>query len=110
MRPFEIYSWQPPGWSGAHPVVIVSHPDRAARKDVVEVLACSSQRAGRPASSAEILLDQADGLSWPTLCKCDVIYAAPRAELSNRRGAVTEQRRAHLVRTMIEAHGWAAVL
>ena len=49
------------GW-GSHPVVIVSHPARAVRKDFVEVVDCASQRANRPALEHEVLLDEADGL------------------------------------------------
>jgi hypothetical protein len=61
MKPFEINSWQPPGWDKPHPVVVVSHTDRAGRKDPIEVVACSTQLATRRAESHEILLDQADG-------------------------------------------------
>jgi hypothetical protein len=70
------------GW-GTHPVVIVSHPARAARKEFVEILDCASQRADRPAREHEVVLDVADGLDWPTFCKCDCIYAVPRQELEN---------------------------
>jgi hypothetical protein len=34
---------------GTHPVVVVSHPARAQRKDIVEVLDCSTQRGAPPA-------------------------------------------------------------
>jgi len=107
---FEIWMWQPPGWPEAHPAVIVSHPSRATRKDFVEVIICSTQRAGRKPQAHEVLLDEADGLDWPTLCKCDLIYAVPRMVLIMQKGNVTEVRRGQLVRTLIAAHGWAAVL
>ena len=110
MKPFEIYSWQPPGWDAPHPVVIVSHPDRAGRKDPIEVVACSTRRATRDAEPHEVLLDEADGLDWPTLCKCDLIYAVPRDQLKGKRGVVAASRQPHLARTLIAAHGWAAVL
>ena len=71
---------------------------------------CSSQRANRPAEANEFILDTADGLDWQTLCKCDVIYAVPREELNVRRGKVSPNRRAQLIRKVIEAHGWPAVL
>jgi hypothetical protein len=63
MNTFKIWRWQPPSWPEPHPVVIVSHPDRAANKVLVEVLACSTKRAGRRAEAHEIVLDQADGMS-----------------------------------------------
>lgn len=93
------------GW-GTHPVVVVSHPERVARKDPVEVVACSSQRAGRRPNNSEVLLDEADGLDWATLCKCDCLYAVPKAELGRRRGSVITQRRVQIVRVIIQAHGW----
>jgi mRNA-degrading endonuclease toxin of MazEF toxin-antitoxin module len=110
LKPFEIFYWQPSGWPEPHPCVIVSHPDRAARKDVVDVLACSTQRAGRDPLPHEFVLDEADGLDWKTLCKCDLIYAAPRSELKRQKGQVIESRRGPLIRTVIGAHAWASVL
>jgi mRNA-degrading endonuclease toxin of MazEF toxin-antitoxin module len=110
MKPFDIFDWQPPAWPEPHPSVIVSHPDRAARKDVVEVVMCSTQRANRKPEAHEIILDQADGLSWATLCKCDLVYAVPRGDLKTRRGEVSDARRGALVRTLIAAHRWADVL
>ena len=96
------------GW-GNHPVVIVSHPTRAARKEIVEVLDCSSQRANRPALDHKVVLDESDGMDWPTFCKCDCIYAVPRGELKRHRGSVALERRRQIVRTMIAAHGWNAL-
>jgi hypothetical protein len=110
MKPFEIYSWQPPGWPEAHPCVIISGPDRSAKKPEVEVVLCSTKEAGRPALPGEIILDSADGLDWPTICKCDLIYAVPRDKIKNRRGEVTVARRRHLIHTIIGAHGWGEIL
>jgi mRNA-degrading endonuclease toxin of MazEF toxin-antitoxin module len=110
VKQFDIFYWKPPAWKEAHPAVVVSHPDRADRRPQVEVILCTTQRAQRRAEAHEIILDEADGLDWPTLCKCDAIYAALRSDLKQRKGYVTEARQAPLVRTMIAAHGWAAVL
>ncbi len=96
------------GW-GTHPVVIISHPLRAARKDIVEVLDCSSQRASRPPADNEVVLDEVDGLDWPSLCKCDCIFAVPREEVKGRRGTVTAERRRQIVRAIIQSHGWNAL-
>jgi hypothetical protein len=87
-------------------VVLISHPARAARKDLVEVLDCASQRAGRAPLEHEVLLDQADGLEWATLCKCDCIFAVPREELKEHRGDVVVERRRLIVRALIQSHGW----
>ena len=68
MKAFDIFSWQPAGWPEPHPAVIVSGPDRVANKPEVEVLMCSSKKAGRAAQPGEIVLDTADGLDWVTIC------------------------------------------
>lgn len=90
-------------------MVIIFHPARAARKDFVEVVDCTSQRANRPPLDHEVLLDKADGLDWPTLCKCDCIFAVPREELKERRGDVSMERRRQIVRAIIQSHGWNAL-
>jgi mRNA-degrading endonuclease toxin of MazEF toxin-antitoxin module len=110
MKPFDIFSWQPPGWPARHPAVIVSNADRAANKPEVEVLMCSSKRAGRAALPGEILLDEADGLDWPTICKCDLIHAVKKSDLTGRRGEVAQARRAQMVRLIIAAHAWGEIL
>jgi hypothetical protein len=107
MNQWEI--WQcDSGW-GSHPVVVVSHPARAGRKDYVEVIDCASQRANHPALDHEVLLDEADGLDRATLCKCDCVFAVPRGELKERRGSVTVERRRQIVRSIIQSHGWNAL-
>jgi mRNA-degrading endonuclease toxin of MazEF toxin-antitoxin module len=109
MKPFEIFNWHPPHWDKPHPAVIVSHLSRAENKDLIEVVMCTTQRASRAPKPEEIVLDEADGLDWPTLCRCDLIYAVPREDLKGRRGTVSAARQSQLVRTLIAAHGWASV-
>jgi mRNA-degrading endonuclease toxin of MazEF toxin-antitoxin module len=110
VKPFDIYSWQPAGWPEPHPAVIVSHPDRVTAKPEVEVLMCSSKKAGRMVLPGEIMLDEADGLDWPTLCKCDLIHAVSKQDLTHRRGEVFPLRRAPMIRLIIAAHAWGAIL
>jgi hypothetical protein len=55
-------------------------------------------------------MDSADGLDWPTICKCDLIYAVPREKIKNRRGEVSAARRGLLIRHLIAAHGWGEIL
>jgi mRNA-degrading endonuclease toxin of MazEF toxin-antitoxin module len=110
MKPFEIFRWQPDGWPETHPCVIASSPARAASKPDVEVVLCSTQKAGRAAVPGEIILEAADGLDWQTICKCVQIYSVPRGRLKNRRGMVSENRRVQLVRTIIAAHAWGEIL
>jgi mRNA-degrading endonuclease toxin of MazEF toxin-antitoxin module len=110
MKPFDVYFWQPSGWPEPHPCVVISHPSRAANKDPVEVLMCSSKRATREAQPHEVILDDADGMDGPTICKCDLIHTVPKAELKRFRGSVTATRRKALVRTVIAAHAWPEIL
>ncbi len=110
MKAFEIFSWQPAGWPEPHPAVIVSSPARVANKPEVEVLMCSSQKAGRAAAPGELILDSADGLDWATICKCDLIQNVKKTDLKNRRGEVSAARRPLMIRTVIAAHGWGEVL
>jgi hypothetical protein len=37
------------------------------------------------------LLNEADGLDWPTLCACDLILAVDKAELKDRHGRAWKQ-------------------
>jgi len=110
MKAWEVYYCKPPGWKEPHPAIIVSHPARAERKDPVEVVICSTQRATRDPEKHEVRLDQADGMDWPTLCKCDLVFAVPREGLTHRKGEVSQERRGQIVRTIMQAHDWAAVL
>jgi hypothetical protein len=93
---------------GTHPVVIVSHPARAANKDIIELLDCTSHRGGlsRPPHANEVILDAADGLNWATFCKCDLIYAVPRDDVKNRRGVVSIERRRIIISAIIQSHSW----
>src|SRR6266581_8239244 len=98
--------WEGDLGHGTHPVVIVSHSARAANKDIVELLDCSTQRASRPPFPNEVILDIADGMNWPTFCKCDLIYSVHRTEVGNRRGMVGIERQRAIVSTIIQSHGW----
>jgi hypothetical protein len=103
VRPWDIYSWQPPGWPEPHPVVIVSEASRVENKPQVNILLCSSKEAGRPAGPTEVILDKSDGLDWPTLCKCDLIYSVDKAQLSNWRGEVMLERRRQIARKVVQS-------
>lgn len=106
MKAWEIYSYKHPEWPEAHPAVIVSHPDRVALKPEVTILLCSSKQATRSVRPHEVILDRSDGLDWPTLCKCDLLYTIPKAALNTQRGAVTTERRRQIIATINRAMGW----
>ncbi len=67
MKPFDVFHWQPEGWPEPHLCIIVSHPKRAANKDPVEVIMCSSKPATRDVLPHEVILDTADAMDWPTV-------------------------------------------
>jgi hypothetical protein len=90
----------------AHPAVIVSHPARVANKPDVTVLMCASRQATRPPEPHEVLLDTSDGLNWPTLCKCDLLYAVKKSALTHFRGVVTTERKKQIITTINRANGW----
>jgi hypothetical protein len=86
--------------------VIVSHPLRAQRKETVEVLLCTTLRAGHDPGPHEVVLNGSDCLDWSTLCRCDLIYSIPRSDLTSLRGTVSIARRRDIIRKMISSHGW----
>jgi mRNA-degrading endonuclease toxin of MazEF toxin-antitoxin module len=106
MKAWEIWSYQPPGWPEPHPTVIVSAPDRVANKPDVNVLMCSSKQATRDAMPNEVILDMSDGLNWPTLCKCDLLHLVTKAELTKKRGTVSNERRRQIIATLNRANDW----
>ena len=61
-----------------HPAVILGTETRLASKPKINVLFCSSKRATREPAEFETVLDEADGLDWATLCKCDLVFAVPK--------------------------------
>jgi hypothetical protein len=106
MKQWDIWSWEPAGWTELHPAVIVSHPNRVSNKAEVNVLMCTSQAPTRPANSGEVILDGADGLDRATLCKCDLLWLVPKTELKRHRGRVGAERQRAIVRTINLANGW----
>jgi len=108
MKPWEIWTWKFPD-AREHPAVLLGTEERLRLKPRVCVLLCSTRRATRQAEVHEVILDEADGLNWETLCKCDVIYAAPKTELEQRRGAVRPERRRAIAERVMRALGFAGL-
>jgi mRNA-degrading endonuclease toxin of MazEF toxin-antitoxin module len=108
MKPWDIFTWSFPD-AGTHPAVILGTDERLRNKAKVNVLLCSSHRATRGPELHEVILDQSDGLDWATLCKCDLVYAVPLGQLTNRRGTVTPARRSQIAERIIRALGFAGL-
>jgi hypothetical protein len=108
MKPWDIYTWNFPG-AESHPAVVLGTETRIANKARINVLFCSTQRARRKPEAIEVILDQADGLDWETLCKCDLIFAVPKEQLFAQRGSVTLPRRRQIAERVIRALGLAGL-
>ena len=57
----------------------------------------------------ETILDEADGLDWATICKCDLIFAVPKEQLKVKRGSVSPARRRAIAEKVIRALGFAGL-
>ena len=89
---FDVWRYRFPE-QGEHPVVLISHPDICARSAVVNILYCTSQRQSRRPKPQEVMLNGEDGMDWETFCDCSCLYVVKSADLFDRRGHVTLERR-----------------
>jgi hypothetical protein len=89
---------------GPHPVVLISCQDRIDAKQEVVVLKCTTMKpaTARAARENESVLDQADGMDWKTLCRCDLLFTVSKATLTNKRGVVSIERRRDIARKIIQ--------
>ena len=87
-----------------HPAVILSNDETCVNEGLEEVnaLICTSARVNRSPKPTEEVLDEADGLEWKTMVRCDRIYLLPKREFDNRVGSVTLQRRSRISRKIVE--------
>ncbi len=101
MRAWEIWTGD---LYGPHPVVLISCQARIDAKPDVVILKCASMQPdkARAAKENETILDEADGLDWKSLCRCDLFFTVPRASLSQRRGMVTVERQRDIARKIIQ--------
>jgi hypothetical protein len=65
-----------------HPAVLISNDETCQNADIEEVnaLICASARVNRPPKPTEEILDEADGLDWKTMVRCDRIDLLPKAQ------------------------------
>ena len=108
MKSWDIYAYDF-GDAGPHPAVIVSHPDRVAKAEWVNVLLCTTQRANRSPKETEVRLNGADGLDWETLCRCDALWLVEKSKLTKKRGSVAIIRRRQIVDKINASMGWKLV-
>lgn len=87
----------------SHPCVVVSNQRRVDAKQKLVVLKCQTLYAGdEPPMELEAVLDEADGMDRRTVCTCDLLFTARKSELSNKRGAVSFERRREISRKIIQ--------
>lgn len=105
MTQWDTYEWDFP--HGKHPCVVLSNPVICENPDIaqVNILGCSSRRAQRATRANESLLDEADGMDWETITRCDRIYLVEKASLKRRRGSVTLDRRREIGAKIIRCFG-----
>ena len=108
MKAWEIYTSD---IYGPHPCVLISCQARISAKPEVVVLKCSSMKPGqeRTAKENEVVLDQADGLDWKTLCRCDLMFTVEKSKLSHKRGEVTPERRRDIARKIVQGLAIAGI-
>jgi hypothetical protein len=84
--------------------VLVSCQARIDAKPQVVVLQCTTMRPGqeRLPKLNETVLDDADGLDWKTLCRCDLLFTVDKASLTKKRGQVVAERRRDIARKIIQ--------
>src|SRR5262245_36702609 len=108
MKPWDIFTWDFPG-AREHPAVILGTVEAISLKTKVAVLLCTSQRVNRGPKPHEVILDQADGLDWQTLCKCDLPFAVHKDQLKHKRGSVSSERRRQITKALIQQLGLAGL-
>ena len=101
MKAWDIYTGH---IYGPHPCVLISCQGRIDRKPQVVVLQCRSLQPGQQhqAELNEAILDQADGLDWKTICRCDLLYTVDKASLTHKRGVVTLERQRDIARKIVQ--------
>ncbi|MBM3841041.1 MAG: hypothetical protein FJ398_24425 [Verrucomicrobia bacterium] len=87
----------------------MSNNSRIASPDLarVNVLFCTTLRRQDSARAEnlkknEVLLDEADGLDWLTICKCDAMHFVQKSALYNCRGKVTAARQIAISRKIAD--------
>lgn len=92
-------------WDKDHPVVVLT-PAGLCRQPFLNVLGCSTLYSARRADPRhEIILDEADGLDRPTLCKLSLIHQVEAGELHQRRGRVCAERQRQMGAQLIRLFG-----
>lgn len=101
MKAWDIYTGDV---FGPHPCVLISCQARIDAKPQVVVLKCTTMQPHqqRLPKDNETVLDQADGLNWKTLCRCDLLFTVEKSSLKDCRGQVSVERRRDIARKVVQ--------
>lgn len=85
-----------------HPAVVLSSDDIMAdsRQQRFNVVAGTKKQPAESARNHQVILDSADGLEFPTLIDCSLVYVARKASVLRSTGTVTINRRQLIQRTV----------
>jgi hypothetical protein len=85
-----------------HPAVILSGPDilTDARQLRFNALVGTKRPPAISALPHQVLLDEADGLEFPTLVNCALVYMVLKSAILRDAGIVSHLRRAEIARRM----------
>jgi mRNA-degrading endonuclease toxin of MazEF toxin-antitoxin module len=103
MKQWEIFMF-PFSKEKRHPAVIISNDETCENPEIEEVnaLLCTSAKVNRGAKRTEEILDEADGLDWKTMVRCDKIHLLPKIRFDDKKGRVTDERRHLISRKIVE--------
>lgn len=104
MKQWDIYMF-PFSKERRHPAVIISNDETCENPDIEEVnaLLCTSAKVNREPKATEEVLDEADGLDWKTMVRCDRIHLLSKKQFDDKKGNVTADRRHLISRKIVEA-------
>ncbi len=87
-----------------HPAIIISNDETCQNDDIeeVNVLLCTSAKVNRPQKLTEVMVDEADGLDWKTMVRCDKVHLLSKSQFDDKKGNVTTERRHLIARKIVE--------
>ena len=85
-----------------HPAVVLSSDDMMADDKQLRfnVVAGTKKQPAENARNHHVILDEADGLAFPTLVDCSLVYVAKKSSVIRAGGSVTVHRRQQIQRAV----------
>jgi hypothetical protein len=83
-----------------HPAVVLSSDDvmAEARQQRFNVVIGTKKQPAENTRQHHVILDEADGLAFPTLVDCSLVYVARKSSVMRSAGSVTVHRRQQIQR------------